>query len=209
MSDEGISHLAGLVNLNNLHINNSNLTDRSLAMLSRLPRLEEMTLQGNNFTDEGLKHLREMKQLRSLWLGLSQTQFTDAGLVHLTELENLDALGLQGSAITDAGLVHIKNLSNLRELYLSMPKLAVERWITDNSLPLLTSFQRMERLSLQGTHITDEGVRRLGKLPALKALTLSSPLLSVALEDQLKRDHPNVRFRLMVDSEHGPLETQR
>ena len=109
------------INLNNLHINNGKLSDRSLAILSRLPRLQHLSLQENAFTDEGLKRLRDMTHLRSLWLGLGRSRFTDAGLVHLAKLTNLEELDLQGSPLTRSGREQLEKLPKRDQANLTPP----------------------------------------------------------------------------------------
>jgi hypothetical protein len=116
VTDSGAKRFAQLKKLTRIHFSGSNIGDGALQSLSTLPKLSEMSLQGNNFTDAGLAHLLNMRQLRSLSIGMSKGEITDAGLVHLAGLENLEELDLQQCAITDRGLVHLKQLTNLLRL---------------------------------------------------------------------------------------------
>ncbi|HVX16289.1 MAG TPA: hypothetical protein VHC22_34200 [Pirellulales bacterium] len=119
VTDEGISHLAGLKKLKWIHIDNSCITDRSLEILSRLPALETLALQSNYFTDTGLSHLRGKTQVRSLWVGqpLAGTGITDEGVAFLAELPNLEELDLQNTKITAKSLEHLRGrLTKLKML---------------------------------------------------------------------------------------------
>ena len=44
------------------------LTDQGLAHLSGLRNLDELVIQGSRITDEGLGHLRGLTKLKQLWL---------------------------------------------------------------------------------------------------------------------------------------------
>ncbi len=119
LSDQGTAELAGLRQLETLHINDSQVGDATLAVLSRLPRVQNLQLQGNDFTDQGLKQIAGMTRLRSLWIGNGTGRITDAGLRSLRGLVNLQELELQNCPITDQGLRHLSGLNKLRELYVN------------------------------------------------------------------------------------------
>ena len=71
-------------------------------------------------------------------------------------MTNLETLSLVNTQITDAGLQHLKGLTKLRELRLYTQ-------ITDAGLEHLEGLTNLESLFLGGTHLTDEGVKQLGK----------------------------------------------
>jgi Leucine-rich repeat (LRR) protein len=119
ITNAGAKHLANLENLTSIHLGNSPVGDAALEALSKLPKLTRISMQQNTFTDTGLAHLAGMKQLRSLWIGMSKGVITDAGMAHLVGLENLGELDLQQSKVTDIGLEHLAELKNLQKLYLS------------------------------------------------------------------------------------------
>ena len=131
ITDSGAKHLANLENLKTIHINHSLMGDAALEAISKLSKLTRISMQRNDFTDTGLAHLADMKQLRSLWIGMGKGTITDAGLVHLGGLDNLEDLELQNSQITDAGLEHFTELKNLRRLNLG------QSHVTDNGLAAL------------------------------------------------------------------------
>ena len=62
ITDEGISHLIGLKNMERINIYSPYLTDLSLSYLTNLQKLAHLTIAGN-FTDNGLKYLEKNKNL--------------------------------------------------------------------------------------------------------------------------------------------------
>jgi hypothetical protein len=122
VTDAGVAHLKSLRKLKTIHINKSNLTNKSLLLLSSLPGMEEMSLQQNHFSDEGLARLKGKDRLKRLYIGLGDLQVTDAGLAHLRGFERLELLDVQHSEVTINGLEQLKTLPNLQELWLSATK---------------------------------------------------------------------------------------
>jgi Leucine-rich repeat (LRR) protein len=118
LTDEGVSKLADLKQLETLHIGKSRIGDRSLAVLAGLPKLQSLTLQENHFTDQGLRSIAGMTQLTNLWVG-NGSVITDQGLPSLSGLTNLQQLELQDCPITDAGLRHLRDLKKLRRLIIN------------------------------------------------------------------------------------------
>ena len=75
------------------------------AALERLPgfaRLEQLSLDEDDVTDDHLAQLAGLTNLK--FLSLCGTNVTDAGLAHLANLRSLNTLYLCNTAVTDAGL---------------------------------------------------------------------------------------------------------
>ena len=64
--------------------------------------LEELDLRGTEVTDEGVEHLPEADNLEELWLG---GKITDDGIKHLAEADNLEELNLANTEVTDEGVI--------------------------------------------------------------------------------------------------------
>jgi hypothetical protein len=77
-SGEGWKQLAGLKNLNRLHLEKSSVDDASLAHVSGLPRLEYLNLYATNISDAGLEHLKAAKRLRKLYLWQTKVGYDPA-----------------------------------------------------------------------------------------------------------------------------------
>jgi hypothetical protein len=122
VTDAGAKHLANLVDLQYLHLSNSKSGDAILEAISKLPKLKQISMQGNIISDAGMVHLAEMKQITSIWIGMSKGKITEAGIGHLVGLQNLTELDLQNNDVTDAGLEILAESESLRRLYLSKSK---------------------------------------------------------------------------------------
>ncbi|MGB5518074.1 MAG: response regulator [Gammaproteobacteria bacterium] len=116
VGDAGLVHLQSLTNLQELHLDHSDITDEGLQLLTTLPKLEILDLKGTRITDAGLVHVGHMTGLKGLYL--TRTAITDAGLENLRSLSKLETLILWDTAIGDAGLEHLKSLQHLKEVIL-------------------------------------------------------------------------------------------
>ncbi len=123
-NDSGLAHLRGLVNLERLRIENSDVTDAGLIHLRKLTDLTALDLTRAQVRGPGLDHLRGMTRLEEL--NLSYTRLDDVGLSHLTGLVGLRKLNLTGTKVSDLGVVHLKRLSGLKELELSFTEVSEE-----------------------------------------------------------------------------------
>jgi hypothetical protein len=78
----GFRQLGGLVNLAELHVNNTKIDDAALAHLVELPLIRLSLKDNARVTDGGILHLKKMKKLRTLWL--QNTNISEQGLKELT-----------------------------------------------------------------------------------------------------------------------------
>jgi len=101
----------------------------------------------------------------------------DADLADLTHLRPLQTLNLsQCGKITDAGMQDVAAIAELKELMLGTAENPGAR-ITDAGLEPLTRLRRLELLDLsQCGRITDEGLKHVARIPALKELHLDGGL---------------------------------
>jgi hypothetical protein len=137
-------------------------TDASLAQVDRFERFPKVWfcyVGSPSVSDGGLEHLRDCHNLRGMNLD-GCTGITDAGLAHLVELD-LDRLllwnrGPKAMPITDAGLVHVGRMSSLEYLEIQVP-------VTDAGLRQLHGLEKLERLFLSGTQVTEKGYLELCK----------------------------------------------
>jgi hypothetical protein len=194
VSDAGIQRLAVLDKLENLHVGGGRLSDASLKVLARLPRLTRLSLQGHSLSDDGLKNLTAMRQLRALYVGMSQREITDAGLRHLAGLKDLEELDLQSARLTDEGVAVLKNFRSLRVLNLNGRDAYADPSITDASVATLASLERLERLMIQNTRITPDGLKRLIELPRLKQLIVSSSAIPPESQEALQKAKPSLQL---------------
>jgi beta-lactamase regulating signal transducer with metallopeptidase domain/protocatechuate 3,4-dioxygenase beta subunit len=196
ITDSGVKHLAGLMKLQTMHINDSRIGDGALEVFARLPALKHLSLQGSAFSDEGLKHLEGMKQLRFLSIGNNRKPITDAGVKHLSGLTQLEQLDLQRTRLSDEGIAALRGLTNLKLLLINGDGNPGSKPITDASVDTLAALTKLEELHFQNAHITERGVKRLSELPKLKTLWLPTSCLSDQTREELERSRPNLRIYL-------------
>jgi hypothetical protein len=108
VSDQGVSYLRKLPNLQFVHLSSSQITDKSLETFAQMPKIEALSLQFNQFTDEGLKHVSQCLNLETLWVCGRQDErpnlITDSGLKSLQKLRKLKTLGIQNTLVTFDGI---------------------------------------------------------------------------------------------------------
>lgn len=130
VSQAGVENLRGLKKLRYLHISNAGLDDRSLEVFGQLTELEGLSLQGNRFTDEGLAQLRKLTKLQSLWLcsikEKGDSRIRGPGLARLSGLTELRELGLQHTGFSDEGVPYLQPFTKLEHLYLGRTELTAE-----------------------------------------------------------------------------------
>jgi hypothetical protein len=81
LADDDLKNLAGLKNLQRLHLENNPITDAGVAHLKGLINLEYLNLYNTRVGDAGTKNLRGMTNLVALYLW--QSQVTDDGAAEL------------------------------------------------------------------------------------------------------------------------------
>lgn len=86
VTDEGLTCLAGLTNLQFLDLANTSVTNRGLGHLADLPGLQMLNLKHTRISDDGLRSLDRLTALKVL--DLANTQFTDDGVLELQRVLN-------------------------------------------------------------------------------------------------------------------------
>jgi len=98
---------------------------------------------------------------------------SDEDVEVLCSLPNLRAVSaLTRDAVNDVTIMKLTRLPDLRELGF----FSQQGTITDTGLQLLSSFKKLETLSLCNGRYTDNGLASLGELERLRELYLSSPV---------------------------------
>jgi len=101
ISDEDLSRLAALPDLERLFLNFTDISDAALVFVARANKLTDLRLAQTHISDAGLAYLAHLENLQSL--DLFGTNITDAGIEHLAALPNLKRIDLRGTQVTDAG----------------------------------------------------------------------------------------------------------
>lgn len=105
VGDRDLIPLADQVQLSELWLSGTSITDASCEGLAKLPNLRELNLDGTSVGDAGLEKLAESKSLTLLWL--RSTRITDAGIDALARMKGLRAINLAETRITPDGLIKL------------------------------------------------------------------------------------------------------
>ena len=166
ISDNGMSYLANNSTLENLLIQDFNITNQTgehLAKLQKLTQLEIFRCQG--FGSEGVLALKGLNLERLTLRDLPIVD--DQALEVLKELPKLRRFYLHEiSGISDSGL---KNLGSLQALELldiwSIPQMS------DATLDVIATLPNLKELTIRSTAVTDAAIAKLLAMPKLESLT--------------------------------------
>ena len=109
-----------LVNLTELRLDTSEISNAGLANLHNIPNLVHLDLSHSQVTDDGLETLKSIPNLRTLYLA-GCSGVTDRGAERLAELTGLESLNVAATGMTPAGLLKLGPLTRLRALRLNSP----------------------------------------------------------------------------------------
>jgi Leucine-rich repeat (LRR) protein len=154
LDDQGAAHLAQFRKLRVLDLEGTRITDEAIPAIGRLHDLVFLNLDGTDVAGTRLSELKGCKQLLSLWL--AGTKLDDRAGEPISNLHSLKILSLNRTNFSDLGLSWLQNL-RLDTLCLDQTS------VTDEGLELLEKMPLATQLSLAGTGITDEGLRRLAE----------------------------------------------
>ncbi|MEK6258909.1 MAG: hypothetical protein AABP62_09870 [Planctomycetota bacterium] len=162
-----------------------------LAKIGALPELNDLNLDDSNVTDDMLLELGLVPSLRGL--SLRNTAVTERSLRCLAGLPNLMSLAVTGTNIDAPGLKHLAEAAQLRRLMLEsrqedgvmeclsslhhLTDLSVHAPITDVSLSRLSKLSELKQLELVNTHVTGAGLKHLSALSSLRTLCVRRGLL--------------------------------
>lgn len=152
-----------------------NLGRRGFLALARMPALRGLSVSCLNVDDVGVSALPSFPALRELM----PMDIPDAGYRHIGQCEPLESLILMYCRdTTDAATEHITGLRKLTYYFNSYTT------ITDRTPTLLSTMDSLERITFDTCHgLTDNGIARLARLPALRELRASGRGLTPAVTE--------------------------
>jgi len=187
LTDESLRVVGGLHRLEELDIGGTGFTAKGIEHLFDLKGLRVLSFIGSDMNDDHLKQLAKLKTLRSLsWAFHSDVTLSD--LKSLSELPALETLSAKQVRQDNRGL-DLSGLKNLKDLTVGLCVQAkvdgkyvrVYDAFHDSDLASLSTLTSLERLSLVGPGIGDDGVRYLAPLANLETLNIEgSPNLTDA-----------------------------
>lgn len=114
-----LSYLNQFPNLKSATFTSTNLNDEGLAHVSNCRGIENLNLQDTEITNDGLKYLQNLTLLKYLRLK-ENSQLTDDCIPHLIELDYLQNLQIQETSITENGLKKLTVLQRLDMLVIDV-----------------------------------------------------------------------------------------
>lgn len=107
--------LALFPNLTSASFCGTNLDDVGLEHVSQAATLENLDLQDTNISNDGLAHLAGLSRLKSVRLK-ENSQLTNECIPHLLRLESLTDLGIHETSIGQDGLKHLADMKTLKDI---------------------------------------------------------------------------------------------
>jgi internalin A len=171
-------------NLRFLSLHECGVTDDHISQLTNLKQLETLDLRKTKILGPGLAELKSLAALESLEVDMTEKQFSilvDSGLVHLlpiahgidratartdADIVELELNGFYGYEVTDEMMKSLDRLTSLRQLSL------IETHVTNDAIPQTLCFPHLETLNLERTRIDDGALRILETANSLKSLIL-------------------------------------
>lgn len=149
-----------------------NLRSRGFAALAAMPSLRGLSVSCKNVDDDGVAALPRFPALCELM----PMDVPDAGYRHIGRCAKLESLVLMYCRDTsDIATEHLVDLPGLKKYFASYTK------ITDRSMEVLSRMDSLESISFYGCpSVTNAGVMALARLPRLRELTVSGPMINSA-----------------------------
>jgi hypothetical protein len=141
-------------------------TDDLLLQIEGSVEVEELVIELTDVSESGMASVATLPRLRKLVL-YGGRGITDRGLAKLKGITSLDELELINTQITNKGLRALRDLPNLRSLKIFCePRLGT---LDDAGLAHLEDLQKLETLSIAGGWASPEAVANVGeRMPKCK-----------------------------------------
>jgi len=149
-----ISYLSRLPKLNIIVIVDGQIELATMKAISRLPQHPETTFQNIHLDDDFLGNaVQSGIRLCSVYSPTSSV--SDIGLQSVSQLKLLSSLSLKNCSVSSEGLRALQNHPSLRSVFLTNCP------VGDEIIPLLAALPQLHQLSLEGTKISDDGIKSL------------------------------------------------
>lgn len=181
ITDVGIASIANSYQLRELYLNGTQLSDAGVDALSGLPQVWSLSLIDTKITDTGVSKLGS---LQLVLVRFERVRVEGWGLQGLQNTSKM-RLFLDGCPISD------KNLTAFLATHNKISTLSLNNSNVGNpSIVAIADLQDLEDLRLEGTTVTDEGVKTLLRHPTLLTLYLKDTMVSEQMVQQLKSESP-------------------
>ncbi len=108
--------------LNQLRLEKTKITDKTLKEVSNLKKLELLDVSDTKISDDGLEYVAEMPRLK--YLEINGTKISDKGLEILSKSKSLTSIRMRSVNATDKGAQYLLNMKNLINLSIGGTKIS-------------------------------------------------------------------------------------
>lgn len=199
LSKKGLAAIAASPTIRRLDVGSTQLQDADFKLLAKMSRLEALSIRScSKVTQRGFANIATVQSLRSLdaesceMMVIIKPRIKAKAIAHLAKLPQLEELNLTNNdALDDDALREVARISSLRRLdaarldettragWLALAELELERLrvfssegVDDSVAAALSLRQGLRELDLEGTEVTDEGVKKLARSETLETLAL-------------------------------------
>lgn len=217
LTDETLSHLSGLSQLEELGTDRIQVSDAGLAKLTTLTKLRSLSFFHPSFGMKGFdgSGFAALKSLPNLErLTIAGTPFNDLGMAAVAEIKQLREFRTWHTYQTQAGNESLTKLPKLRSLWLGQ---RLRRYdggsnavsLDDSTFGTLSKLTTLESLTLDEARLSLPALQRLKELPRLKKLTLRRIDIPATDIETLRTSLPTVAidWNPLTDEERTQLET--
>jgi hypothetical protein len=183
VSDKNIEPLQNLGYIEQILLDNTDITNQGMVHLASLNKLRDLSIQGTLVTGPGLVYLSKMTSLERL--GVSRLRLDDAAVAHLTPLIKLTQLKLGAVGIGDPALKVLGTMNSLEGIDISKNKR-----ITDQGMSYLSKLKHLHNLELSDTSVTVAALPYFKQMPALRKLSLDAHNFNANTLNELRKGLP-------------------
>ncbi|HQU44821.1 MAG TPA: protein kinase [Pirellulales bacterium] len=190
VTQAGLAAFQGTKHLLDINVDNrcSGITDASLANFEDNKGLKSLNLWHARISAAGLRHFKDCSALQ--WIALGGW-IKDKDMIFFKEflgLSNLIMLQLHRTSVGDTGLANLRGADNLRQINLDGTK------VTDAGLRIFEKHQKVTWMTLPDTAIGDAGLAWLRECRGLRGLNVSRTKVTAAGVESLKRALPECKI---------------
>jgi hypothetical protein len=159
IDDDGLSGIYKIAGLERIYLSTL-ISDNGAKHLSKLGNLRVVGFLGSDVKDSGLRAMAATSSLSKLTETHLSSAMSDQCMEVIAKIQTLEKIILVPS-ISDRGIAFISGSASIRSLMCS-------RLVTDESLPVLATFNVLEELYLTSKNISPDAV--LDWIPKMKRL---------------------------------------
>ena len=155
ITDKSGMTLSQMINLQELNVGDTGVSDELLNALGLLNKLTTLGLSGTSISNNSADIIREFGNLKVL--RVHNTAVSDAFVQRLTPLATLQVLDISKTGISDASVEHLAKFVHLEMLDLN------DTAITIGAIRRLLDLPKLRRLSIHGRNCTEIEITQIKK----------------------------------------------